>query len=97
MDAEPVASGKELPDSGKQPPEKVEPVSLRGAVEQIETYLSSSQRSLQFRLDENSGRPVMTVTNPATGEVIRQVPGDEVLKMAAAIETGGTRLIDTLA
>ena len=92
----PADSGKELPPAGKAQPVEVQPIDLSGAVQQIETYLSSSQRSLSFRVDESSGRPVMTVTNPETGEVIRQVPGDEVLKMAAAIESGGTRLLDTL-
>jgi flagellar protein FlaG len=92
----PAESGKDLPASGNAQPVEVQPIDLSGAVKQIETYLSSSQRALSFRVDENSGRPVMTVTNPETGEVIRQVPGDEVLQMAAAIESGGARLLDTL-
>jgi flagellar protein FlaG len=93
----PAESGKELPSSGNAQPVDMEPIDLSGAVQQIESYLSSSQRALSFRVDESSGRPVMTVTNPETGEVIRQVPGDEVLKMAAKISSGGTRLLDTLA
>ena len=92
----PAESGKELPPAGNAQPVEVQPIDLSGAVRQIETYLSSSQRALSFRVDESSGRPVMTVTNPETGEVIRQVPGDEVLKMAAAIDSGSARLLDTL-
>ena len=92
----PAESGKALPPGGNEQPVEVQPIDLSGAVQQIETYLSSSQRALSFRVDESSGRPVMTVTNPETGEIIRQVPGDEVLKMAAAIDSGGTRLLDTL-
>lgn len=88
--------GKNLPPTGNSAPEAPPVVDLQGAVKQIETYLSSSQRSLQFRLDDVSGKPVMTVMNPQTGEVIRQIPGDEVLQMAAAIRKGGAHLIDTL-
>ncbi len=91
-----TTSGNSLPESGKEQPPAEPPVDLAGAVKQIETYLSSSQRSLSFSLDESSGRPVMTVINPETGEVIRQVPGDEVLRMAAAVSSGGARLLNTL-
>ena len=93
----PKESGKSLPPAGKEPPPPPEPVDVKRAVEQIRSYLSSSQRSLQFREEESLGRPVMVVTNPETGEVIRQVPGEEVQKMAAAITQGGGQLLDTLA
>ncbi len=93
----PKESGKSLPPAGKEPPPPPEPVDVKRAVEQIQSYLSSSQRSLQFRVEESLGRPVMVVTNPETGEVIRQVPGEEVQKMAAAITQGGGQLLDTLA
>lgn len=93
----PKKSGKTLPPAGKEPPPPPEPVDVKRAVEQIQSYLSSSQRSLQFRVEESLGRPVMVVTNPETGEVIRQVPGEEVQKMAAAITQGGGQLLDTLA
>ena len=94
----PKAAGKSLPPAGNTaPPPPPDPVDLARAVEQIQTYLSSAQRSLQFRVDEGLGRPVMLVTNPETGEVIRQVPSEEAVKMAAAIQAGGGQLLDTLA
>jgi len=38
-------------------------------------------------------RPVVTVTNQQTGEVIRQIPNDVVIRMARSIdETGGNLL-----
>lgn len=89
--------GNTLPAGGKDLPPPPPPVDVQRAAEQIRSYLSSNQRALQFRLDESSGRHVMTVTNPETGEIIRQIPGEEVLQMAAAIQGGGTRLLDALA
>lgn len=89
-------SGKNLPAAGNSQPPAPEPIDVQRAVEQIQTYLSSSQRSLQFRIAEDLGRPIMLVTNPETGEVIRQVPGEEVQKMASAIAQGGSGLVDTL-
>jgi len=90
-------SGKVLPPAGKEAPPPPKPIDVQRAVEQIQTYLSSSQRSLQFRVTEDFGPPVMVVTNPETGEVIRQIPGEEVQKLAAAISQGNGRLLDTLA
>ena len=46
----------------------------------------AARGSLNFRVDQGSGRMVVTVTDGETGEVIRQVPGEEALKMAQRIE-----------
>ena len=88
--------GKTLPASGNEAPPEPAKIDLNAAIAQIQSYLSSSQRALQFRMDEASGRSVITVTNPETGEVIRQIPGDEVLKMAAAVSAGSAQLVDEL-
>jgi flagellar protein FlaG len=93
----PANSGNPAPASGKDLPPTPPPVDVQRAAEQIATYLSSSQRALQFSMDDASGRPVIIVTNPETGEIIRKIPGDEVLKMAAAMQGGNPRLLDTLA
>lgn len=93
--------GKGLPVTGKElpPPERVEPpppepATVRKAVAQIQDYLSESRRSLEFQLDDTSGRTVIRVVNPESGELIRQIPGEEVLQIAAAIEREGLRLLD---
>jgi flagellar protein FlaG len=93
--------GKTLPATGKElpPPERTEPpppeaASVRQAVARIQEYLTDSRRSLQFELDDSSGRTVIRVVNPESGEVIRQIPGEEVLQIAAAIEREGLRLLD---
>lgn len=92
----PPASGKDLQAGGKAPPPP-EPIDIQQAVRQIQSYLEGSRRSLQFRIDDNAGRPVMTVLNPDTGEVIRQIPPEEVVEIAATLDRSGIRLIDQLA
>lgn len=52
------------------------------SVAQIADYVQSIQRNLSFSLDENTGRTVLTVTDTETDEVIRQLPSEEVLKLA---------------
>jgi flagellar protein FlaG len=49
---------------------------------------------LSFRVDESSGRTVITVLDATTREIVRQIPSEEVLALARAIETSGA-LLDT--
>lgn len=85
----PVQSG----DSGAASVEK--------AAARMEEYARSIGRSLQFRVDENSGRVVVSVRDPSTGELIRQIPSEDALRVAQDLGKGdasGSRmLIDGLA
>ena len=41
---------------------------------------------LQFNVHEDTGRVVVTVIEESTGQVIREIPPSEVLKLAASFE-----------
>ena len=56
------------------------------AVDSIVSYGESLGRSLAISVDERSGDFVVTVQNAATDEKVRQIPSEEVLRIAAAIE-----------
>ena len=56
------------------------------AVNSIVSYGESLGRSLAIAVDERSGDFVVTVQNAATDEKVRQIPSEEVLRIAAAIE-----------
>jgi len=43
-------------------------------------------RGLAFKLDPSLNRPVVTVTNQETGEVIRQIPNEVIIRMARSID-----------
>jgi len=95
------ATGKALPETGEKLPEdkapEPTPERVAQAVQQIQSYLNDSQRQLQFQVDADSGRTIVRVVNPETNEVIRQIPGEEVLKLARAIGATGGRLFSDLA
>ena len=59
---------------------------LREAVDQLNKQLASSGRSLGFSFDEVLNAPVVTVKSTATGEVIRQIPSEAVLRVAHTFE-----------
>ena len=50
-------------------------------IKQIEMALQSANRSLRFHQDDESGKPIATIVDNKTGEVIRQVPAQELLDL----------------
>lgn len=97
-------TGKALPQGsptgGEKLPEKAAPAPtparIEQAVQQIQSYLNDTQRQLQFQVDSDSGRTIVRVVNPETQEVIRQIPGEEMLKLARAIGASGGQIFSDL-
>ena len=58
---------------------------LQRAAEVVNKALRQSSRNLEFRLDERTNRVVVKLTDTETGEVIRQIPSDEMLAISRAI------------
>ena len=59
--------------------------SLQSAVAQINEHMQNMERTLQFTIDEDSGKDVVTVLDKKTEEIIRQFPSEEVLVIARQI------------
>jgi len=47
----------------------------------VQQKLSAAAPSLDFSIDSGSGQTVIKVMDPATKDVIRQIPSEEVLKL----------------
>lgn len=60
---------------------------LTQAVSRLNDHVQKLRRDLRFSIDEGTGQTVITVTDSATQEVIRQIPSDEVLAIAQSLET----------
>jgi len=45
-----------------------------------------AQRNLQFKVDEATNKVVMSIVDKKTGDVIRQIPSEEVLKLAKRLQ-----------
>lgn len=67
---------------------------MRAVARQIESYLRANGRDLQFSVDQESGRTVVTVRDRSTGEVIRQIPDAEALRIAQSIGKQPGALLD---
>jgi len=64
---------------------ETKPEELETAVAQINDYMQNLERSLQFTIDDASGKDVVTVLDKNTEEVIRQFPSEEALVIARQI------------
>jgi flagellar protein FlaG len=69
-------------------------MAVRAAAAQIDSYLKSVGREVEFRVDEDTGVTIVTVRETATGDVIRQIPNDEVLQLARSLKSGSSALLD---
>lgn len=61
------------------------PVDIQTAVEEITEFVQARNRQLAFSIDEESQRSVVKVTDAESGEVIRQIPSEEVLALSERI------------
>ena len=59
---------------------------LEHALEKLTQLADNSGRSLGFAKDQAVSGPVITVTDKDTGEVIRQIPTEVVVRVAHSIE-----------
>jgi flagellar protein FlaG len=56
------------------------------AAHKIEQLFQSVRRNLVFRDDPSLGRMVVSVIDSESGEIIRQIPPEQMLRMAANLE-----------
>jgi flagellar protein FlaG len=61
---------------------------IQEAIDRLNQQLKANGRDLSFQMDEDINRPIITVRNIETGEVVRQIPSEEIIRMAHSIEEG---------
>ena len=91
-----VAGSSKENRPAEEPVQVVTRERVSAVVEQIDTYLKDSRRELQFQVDEESGQVIVRVRDAATGDVIRQIPGEEALRMARALQEKTPVLLDLI-
>ncbi len=73
-------------DLGFNPKEMRE--NIQEAIDRLNQQLKANGRDLSFQMDEEINRPIIIVRNIETGEVVRQIPSEEIIRMAHSIEEG---------
>ena len=68
---------------------------LSEVIEDLNQRIESLGRNLGFRIDDKVNRSIVTVVNRDTGEVVRQIPTEVVIRVAHSIEDLKGLLFDT--
>ena len=83
--AKPVVAPESAAAPRDLPPEQ-NPATLRDAVQAANKTIQQVTSGIEFSLDEDTGKMVVRVVDTATQEVLRQIPSEEMLAIARAID-----------
>ena len=67
------------------------------AMKDIQHFISSQARSVRISKDEASGHMIVQLVDPGTGEVIRTLPSEELLRLARSFEMLGNKMVHQVA
>jgi flagellar protein FlaG len=67
------------------------------AMRDIQHFISSQARSVRISKDETSGHMIVQLVDPDTGEVIRTLPSEELLRLARSFEMLGNKMVHQVA
>lgn len=81
------ARTSEAPSRAGDPQPRIEEslameASSESAMDKVNSHLQDAGSELKFQVDKETGRTVFKVVNPKSGEVILQVPSEEMLALA---------------
>jgi len=73
---------------GPIPPNSAEKMTqaFQDVVDELNQQMASTNRNLWFEMDRTINTPVVAVTDKNTGELVRQIPAEAVLRVAHSIE-----------
>jgi len=77
-----VIARTEIKPSDVNQTSQVTKETIAHAAQQIPSFVQSMGRNLNFSIDQTTGYHVVRVVNPETNEVVRQLPSEELLKIA---------------
>lgn len=59
---------------------------VQEAVNEMVKVVQPKANNLQFSIDQSTGKTIVRVTDSSTGDLVRQIPSEEVLDIAKNIE-----------
>ena len=83
-----LAKAAAVPQAAAQPIKAAESSrqQLDEAVKAVNDFVNPVNNSLQFRVDDETGKTIVKVIDKATNEVIRQFPSEEMIAIAKALD-----------
>jgi flagellar protein FlaG len=59
---------------------------VKEAVEQIQRNIAAKSTDLRFTVDKATGKTIVSIVDSQTQEVVRQIPTEEIMKLARWID-----------
>ena len=59
--------------------------SAQAAARQLQEYLQKSGHNMEFAVDQTTGMTIVRIYNSASGELVRQIPSEEIVRIAALL------------
>lgn len=78
--------GQVLPLAAEKTAKDSKENSVEQAVSDIKDFVQNISRDLEFSVDDQSGRVIVTVLDSETQEVIRQIPPEEAVDLARKLQ-----------
>ena len=83
VDADQVKADQAKADQAKREPEAK---AVERAADRLNEALQTFNRDLAISVDQDSGKLLVRVTDPGTGDVIRQIPPEQLLEAEVSID-----------
>jgi len=75
-----------LTDEAKAPAKPVALEQVQQAMEEVRNAIAPVAQDLLFSIDEDTGKTIVKVVDASTDEVIRQIPSEEIISIAKALD-----------
>jgi len=67
---------------------------VEAAAKDIQKFVSAMERNVKLGKDETTGYYVVQLIDPQSGQVIRSLPPDELLRIARSFEILGSKMVN---
>jgi len=63
---------------------------IKAAAAELDAFMRSSNQSIVFQVDKPSGQVIVSIQDATTGQTIRQIPSEVVLRIAQELKQNKT-------
>ncbi len=83
--------------TAKDPPAAVSRETADRAVDKLNAALVGAQTSLRFRVDNEADLLVVSIVDDQTGDVVQQMPAEDVVEAAKRVQRGDMHTMEIVA
>jgi flagellar protein FlaG len=90
-----ISKEKALEEKALEEKDSMTVPQLEKVAKQLQEFIGTMNRGLEFSVDKDSGRDVIKVIDKKSGELIKQYPSEEVLSLVSKLSEATGTFIDS--